>query len=420
MTYHQAVAAINNRQKFGIKPGLERITKLLSLLGNPQDQCEFIHIAGTNGKGSVAVMLQNILTASGKKTGLFTSPYVRSFTERFQIDGAEIDQGELATLTQEILPFADQIPELTEFELITAIAFLWFTRRGCDVTVLETGLGGRLDSTNVIKPPLAAVITPVSMDHMDVLGNTLEQIAREKCGIIKRGGLVICSAGQPFQVQAVIAQTAAQTNSRLITLSENEITDVSLQLDKTSLTITGLPVSVPLAGRFQITNIQTAVSTALALGIPPDAITKGLRQARHPARFELLHTNPVVILDGAHNQGGALALKETLAALAPGKKITAIMGMLKDKDTETITSILCPLFDQVFCTQPNHPRALAKEALHALCVRYCKSEALNQQQALKSAFAQTQKDGLLLVCGSLYLCADLRVPLTKSAQPRQK
>ncbi|MCI8497593.1 MAG: bifunctional folylpolyglutamate synthase/dihydrofolate synthase, partial [Clostridiales bacterium] len=271
MDYQETLRFIHSRLTFGMKPGLDRTRELCRRLGNPQDRLKMVHVAGTNGKGSVCTMLSGILQEAGYRTGLYTSPYITDFCERMQVDGAPIGHNELCRLMEQVRPVVEQMDRdgdaPTEFEVITAAAFLWFEQTGCDVVVLETGLGGRFDSTNVIGTPLASVITSISLDHTKVLGDTVEQIAFEKCGIIKPGGVTVTSAGQTQEALGVILSRAAEEQNRvhMANLSALQVRDEGLW--GSEVTFGELHVRLPLAGRHQHDNMLIAVETARALNL---------------------------------------------------------------------------------------------------------------------------------------------------------
>ena len=269
MRYDEAVSYVHSLLRFGVKPGLERMRAMMAELGNPQDKLKFAHVAGTNGKGSTCAMLAGILQASGYRTGLFTSPYVIEFRERIQINGEMIPHEAFASAMEQIKPVAERLAKRdmqpTEFEVITAAAFLYFAQVGCDIVVLEVGLGGRLDSTNIIKTPLVSVITSVSMDHMNVLGNTIEEIAAEKCGIVKRGGITVAYPEQDRRVFNILYHTAILQSNVLITQNMGDVRIEAERITGTDIVYNGLHIHIPLIGAHQVGNCMTAVLAAEAL-----------------------------------------------------------------------------------------------------------------------------------------------------------
>lgn len=419
MDYQQAVAFIHSLLKFGIKPGLERMNALLDELGHPEQSLRFVHVAGTNGKGSTCTMLSNILIDSGYKTGLFTSPYVVDFCERMQINGQMISHTDLAAevtaMRPVLLKLKEQGIQPTEFEVITAMAFHYFFEKKCDIVVLEVGLGGRLDSTNVIGCPLVSVITSVSFDHMGVLGDTLPAIALEKCGIIKQGGRTVSYPCQHPQVQTVLKDTCAARGNPLILPGLTLLHNRSETLEGLSFYYNGEAYTLPLTGRHQLYNAMTVIETAKTLAaagltVSGQTIRSGIARTVLPARMELLQADPVILLDGGHNEDCAKALDAVLHTYLPGKKLVALMGMMEDKAYDQYLSCVAPHFTEIICVSPCNPRALSADALAMAAGRYCgavcscpdiTAAAQAAMEALKSADA-------LVVCGSFYLAAEIR------------
>ncbi len=415
MTEQQALNYIHSLNRFGIKPGLDRITALLKKLGNPQNELSVIHIAGTNGKGSTATAINNIMQAAGKKTGLFISPYVLDFKERIQVNNEYITTSALCELTEVVSKAANEVGKelsdaVTEFEFITALAFLYFKQIGCDIVVLETGLGGRLDSTNVIKKPLATVITKIALDHTVVLGDTITEIAKEKCGIIKSGSHVITHFSQESDALLEITKTAEQKNADAYIVSKNDITDLKVFEFGSTFNYKGIELEVNMPGKHQVENMSVAAQTALALDIPIDAIKKGIQKTIFPARLEVLNKKPLVLLDGAHNPNGA----EALAGYLDEFKIkpVAVMGMMRDKNCEVVIQMLASGCQSVITVEvKNNDRAATKEELCKLAKKYCKdcSVADNYSSALELAKQKSaQANSAILICGSLYLASDIR------------
>lgn len=419
MTYEEAINKIASLLRFGMKPGLERIEKLLELLGSPQDQLKFIHVAGTNGKGSTCALIASVLKKSGYKTGLFTSPYVTDFCERMQINGEMIPHEDLAALVEKTFPFVEQMAQngeiITEFEFITALAMQWFAQSGCELVVLEVGLGGRLDATNVIKTPLVSVITSISLDHTAVLGNTVEQIAYEKCGIIKENGITVCYPDQPEKALEVIRGTAAKRGNRFILARRNSVTQLSANLTGTGLEYRGLLVNLPFIGEHQVKNAVTALAVLEVLRnegyhIADHSIEAGFSSASFPARLEVLSFAPLVILDGAHNPDGTAALAAAVRKYLGGRKVTAIMGMLADKDVSAAVQNLSGLFSHVLTLTPQNPRAMNAEELAAHWKSTgTQADAMGSvEEALKKALGLSGSEGAVVICGSLYLAGEVR------------
>ena len=415
MTYKESLNYIHSLNRFGIKPGLERINALLKRLGNPEGKLKCIHIAGTNGKGSTSTALANIMIAEGKKTGLFISPFVVNFRERIQINGEYIKEKDLANLTYEISKIVPEVEKevednITEFEFITALMFAYFKEQNCDVVILEVGLGGRLDSTNVITKSLASVITQIALDHIVVLGDTIEKIALEKCGIIKADCPVITTSHQNPRALPVIEKIAKDKNSPLkiahISLAEN----VKIAPYGSEFTYKGMNITVNLAGRHQIENMTAAAETALALGVSKTAIVRGIANTKFPARLEILSRSPLVILDGAHNENGA----DVLANYLDEHKLTPVtlIGMMADKNCEAVVKKIASRSKAVFAVKvEGNPRTETAENLSQIAGEYCVNSftAENYGYALSLAFQRCKKTNLpLLICGSLYLASDIR------------
>lgn len=408
MTYDNALEYIHSFLKFGSKPGLERIEALLTKLGNPQKNLRIVHVAGTNGKGSVSTMLSNIFRAEGKKTGLFTSPYIVDFCERIQIDGEMISHEKLTSLTERIKPIVEELNnegiEPTEFEIITAMAFDCYCQENCDIVVLEVGLGGLLDSTNVVEKPLASVITSISFDHTDVLGNTLTEIAEQKCGIIKNDSVTVAYPLQETEVIKKIRQTASYRNNALyvpdITLMEIE----ECTLEKTAVKYKDIELTLHLFGEHQIYNMLTAVETALRLGVDEEAIKEGVSQTHMPARVEFLDRKTV--LDGGHNESGTEMMSKVLGLF---EENVVVVSMMADKDVENSVKNLSTNARAMIATECSNPRAMKAGDLSEICKKYCDEvyEISDPYEAIDKA-TELKKDNLLAVCGSLYLASEVR------------
>ena len=419
MQYEEALSKIESLQVFGSQPGLERVKMLMTRLGNPQEKLKFIHVAGTNGKGTTCTLLASVLQSAGYSTGLFISPHVSDFRERIQVNGEMIPESALCSLVETVFPEVERMASegeiITEFELIAALAFLWFASQDCEIVVLEVGLGGRLDATNVISCPLVSVITALSLDHTKILGDTIEQIAAEKCGIIKPGGVTVCYPEQPHAALEVIRQTCTERENQLVLPSLGNLTVEKMNLSGTDFKYRGMSLHLPFLGDHQIKNAGTALAVLetlemSGLRIPEAAYREGFAASRFPARLEVLSQRPVVLLDGAHNPGGTAALAEAIRRYLPGKRIVAVMGMMEDKDVRTAVQNLSGLFDRVFTAAPESPRAMPAEKLAELWASLG-TPAVPTGSAV-SAF-RTAMEGLgteeaLVICGSLYLAGELR------------
>lgn len=417
MNYEEALSFFHSFDRFGVQPGLSRVCALLSFLGNPHRELSFVHVAGTNGKGSTVTMLSQVFRAAGHRVGLYTSPYVLCFRERIQINNEMISEDELARLAEQMQLGVAKCHENniypTEFEVVTAAAFLYFRQKNCDLVVLEVGLGGRFDATNVIGRPEVCVITSVSLDHVGILGDTAEKIAYEKAGIIKENVPVVTSKNQPQGVAEVIARQAVGKNSPLY------FADATLPLLQKKLTGTqvqwkGDALYVPFAGAHMIENaclvIQAATLCAEKWGICDEHIRTGIAAARIPARLEVLSQTPPVILDGAHNAGSTAALAQVLQDGLADKKILAVMGMMADKEVDEALHNLLPCFSYVLTATPSNPRAMSAQQLSEKINRAgTPSAACSEMRFLvQKAMQLLPQYDALVICGSLYLAADVR------------
>ncbi|MBS6874141.1 MAG: bifunctional folylpolyglutamate synthase/dihydrofolate synthase [Subdoligranulum variabile] len=431
MTTQQAIEALHALPRMGQgAPGLARMQNLCDHLGNPEKELQCIHIAGTNGKGSLAAMTSSILAAAGYKTGLTISPYVVDFRERFQIDGEMIPPRTLANLTEKVLDAIDAIEaeggeKPVEFEAVTALAFLWFAREKCDLVVLETGLGGRCDATNVVPHKLVAAITKIGYDHMEVLGDTLDKIAAEKAGIIKEGTVVVNYPDQPAEAMGPILTAAAEAHTSIITPDKDDLTLLRGKRLENRIDYGGYRAALGLPGTHQANHAAMAVEIALALwrefgyDISDDAILQGLADARMPARIEVLRRHPLLLLDGCHNPDGAKMLAATLTRADFEENLVGVLGVLADKDYKDMLSDLAPCFAKVYTVTPNCPRALSAEELQKEARFHTDAEAADSvADAIRKAVDYADENNLagVVVCGSLYLAAEARPLLLKEAE----
>lgn len=398
MKYIETLNYIHSLGAFSHKASLERITAVCQKLDNPQNKFKAIHIAGTNGKGSVSIFVSSALKAAGYKVGTFVSPYIVDFCERIQINGEYISREDLCRLSQKV---TDTNIELTEFEFITTVGFLYFSENKIDIAVLETGLGGRFDATNVIDAPLVSVITKIGFDHTAILGDTIKQIAKEKCGIIKKN-TVVTTFTQPQEALDVIKMSAP----KLIIPIKNDLNNVNVSVLGNSFTYKNINYKTNLGGKYQIENALVAIETlkSSGLGITEDNIKQGLLNAFIPARLEVLSQDPLIVIDGAHNPDGADAL---CSALKEYKNVTAIVGVMRDKNYNDVLAKTLPLCKSVICVTPNVPRALPAKELSAVARQYCENVfiAENLQDALNIA---KQNSNPTFVFGSLYLASEMR------------
>lgn len=422
MTYTEALAYIHSVTWKGSRPGLTRITELLSRLGDPQDQLKFIHVAGTNGKGSFCSMTDSILRAAGYHTGLFVSPYIKEFNERICVDGAPIGDDELAEATAIVKPHADAMADApTEFELITAIGLVHFLRKKCDVIVLETGMGGRLDSTNIIKDPLLTVITGIAMDHTAFLGDTVEKIAAEKAGIIKSGTPVLWG-GRDKAARAVIEKRATECG---VTFHATEDAPLTVREMTLSGTVAGYgewqDVRLPLLGTYQpynLANVLAAVPLLRQVGLklPDAAVREGIANARWPGRFEKMCESPLIISDGAHNPEGVDAAVDSIKTYFGEKKVLLLSGVMADKDYDGMVATLAPVAAEAFTLTPDNPRSLPAadfaEAFRRGGVPATSFDTV--EAAVRAAVSRARETGRPLVSlGSLYMYCEVSAALEK-------
>lgn len=427
MNYDEALQFIHSTYKFGSKLGLERIKRLMELLDNPQDCFKIIHVAGTNGKGSTCNLIHDVLMDSGYKTGLFISPYLEEFTERIQINKQKIDKDSLARITELV---KDKINTMvsegydhpTEFELVSAIGFKYFQEQNIDFLVLEVGMGGRFDATNVIKKPLLSVITSISYDHTEQLGNTLEKIAFEKAGIIKENSSVLIYPQAP-NITNVIKDVAKEKNAKVYEADKNNIV-------KTKSDITGqwfkylkrdvfeLPeLKINLLGEHQLLNALTALSALEIIkdkgyNISPKSVENGFSNCKHPGRFEIININPYVILDGGHNIDGIRSFTNTLKEYFKDK-VTFYFGILKDKSPEEALQLILPLAKEIYTLTPLSPRALNAAELAGLIKKYSdiKVIPLENYEDILPVIKKAGKNEIIAFSGSLYMIGNVRTLL---------
>ena len=403
MNYNETIEYIHSTPKFARTLGNELLLKLLNKLNNPQDKLNFIHIAGTNGKGSCAVMLAEILKGNGYHVGLFTSPYITCFNERIRIDGEEIPNDKLSQITTRIRKTIEKYDTpVSEFALDTAIAFEYFTEEKCDIVVLETGLGGRLDATNVIKAPFITVLMSIGFDHMQYLGDTIEEITAEKCGIIKENRPVIVYPCMNDNAVSVIKRFCAEKNAPYIQADMPRKSSRGFIYNKKEYVLS-------LGGVFQIYNAATVlkaveVLNGLGLSIKDAAVFSGLKSAKNPARFEMLECG--LIIDGAHNRPASAALCETLKAL--NKPICLCIAMMSDKDVSGVVSEFSKLSPCVIATEISMPRCAPAERISAEFYKHGISALIKKDPINAARLALSHDDKIPVVCGSLYLAAEIR------------
>ena len=425
MNYDEAIEYIHSVNWTFCKPGLSRISALCEALGHPEDSLKFIHVAGTNGKGSFCSMTASILREAGYRVGLFTSPYIVRFNERMRIDGEDISDSELAEITEKIKPICDSMQDKpTEFELITAIAFVYFSSHKCDFVVLECGLGGRLDSTNIIKTPILSVITGIALDHTAILGDTPEKIAYEKAGIIKPR-VPVMFGGEGESVTEVIRKKAEEEDATLYLASDLETSNISLDLNGATfdaLGITGLHIN--LLGRYQLRNARNALCAVKLLrkegvNISDEAVRRGLAVTVWRARFEVLSREPLVIYDGAHNREGVDALYESVMEYFGDKPLICLSGTLADKEYTHTAEIISKIATRAYTITPDNPRALSAEDF-AKCIESLGTEAYataSIAEAVALAYADAKMSDMPLICfGSLYTYGEVAKEIEKQKE----
>lgn len=410
MTIEETLRFIHCTDWKGSILGLDRMRKLLCLLDNPQDRLRYVHIAGTNGKGSTAAIIASILKESGYRTGLYTSPHLIRINERMKINGINISDKDLCKAAEAVKTAADAMKDApTEFEIITAIAFCYFASEHCDIVVLEVGLGGRLDATNVIKFPEVAVITNIGLEHTEILGSTLEEIAHEKAGIIKKGCTAVLYQ-QPPEVEKAVRDTAQKKCAEVCMVSFSALREGAETLDGQYFSWREWrDLFLPLTGEHQAKNAAVALDAISVLRekgchITDKAIRNGLRNVRWPGRLEILCHNPLFIADGAHNPQCTEILAQSLNKLLPGRRFVFLIGVLADKDYGRMIDTLVPMAEMFLCLTPDSPRALlAKDFAHAIKAKGGKATAYDSVEegiftALDASLAFP-----IICCGSLYL-----------------
>lgn len=421
MNYDQAVSYIHETKKYGSKLGLKNITKLLELLGNPQDNLSFVHVAGTNGKGSVCAYVATTLVEAGYKTGLFISPYIEKFTERIQIDLNTMKEEHLVNIVLRVkqcinLMLINKMNHPTEFEINTAIAMTYFNEQNCDIVVLETGLGGRYDSTNVIKKNEVSIITSLGLDHVSVLGNSIDKIAFEKAGIIKETCPVVIYGENDIIAIEVIKHIAFVKKSK-VTISDNKfINNLIGHEDGYTFDYKHIKgISINLRGAHQVDNAITALEALLILQqkgytIDNTQILNGLKKTKWPGRLEVLSKKPYIICDGAHNPQAAKALLKYFNMFHKGKNIIFLMGVMRNKEYDQMAAILVKEAKGVICIQANNERALPKEQLAKTCEKYCHNVLVSDtiKLGVDTAINMWEEQDVICSFGSLYLIADVK------------
>lgn len=422
MNYKEAIEFIENTGKFGINLGLLRIERLCELLGNPEKKLKVIHVAGTNGKGSTTTFISSVLKNQGYNVGIYTSPYIERFTERIKINDTEISENDVARLVNEMMPCIDVLigeglDHPTEFEIITAAAFKYFNDNNVDFVVLEVGLGGRYDATNVVTPILS-VITTISLDHVNILGDTLGKIAFEKAGIIKENIPVVIYP-QEEEAMDVLTKVINEKKAKAHFVSDIIYDIVSNTKDGIVFNAKGETeyknLKIYLLGEHQVLNAITALKSieiikSLGYEISKKAIYNGFENATWPGRFEILSENPYIVLDGGHNIQGIKALVNGAKRYFSGKKIRIVCGMLRDKNYEDMVEVLTTISSDFITVTPNNPRGLSSDELKNVIQKMGKNAiaATSIKEAVKIGFNILTSDEVLLFCGSLYMIGEAR------------
>lgn len=420
MNYSQATEYIFSFSSLKARPSLDRIKELMRLSGEPQNSFKSVHVAGTNGKGSVSTYISSVLTESGYRTGLYTSPHVVSFRERIRVDGEMISESDVARITEGLVTLVETMTEKpTAFDLITAVSFIYFKERSCDFAVLECGLGGKFDSTNIVSPELS-VLCSISLDHLGVLGNDISEITAEKCGIIKPGTPAV---SYPFRLSAdvfnpqrresaeIISKTAKEKNSRLTVADPDLITLAHSDENGTEITVGGLTLKTRLAGVHQKANILTAYTALSELsekfGITDKSIISGFLKADIPARLEKVHDDPTVIVDGGHNADCAKALRLFIENNIFTEKPTAVIAMMRDKQCDKVLEETAELFENIIVTQVSSERACGADGLAEKARLFNKAVVSEKdvRTALKKAVDLKKP---VFVFGSFYLAGEAK------------
>ena len=425
MTTQEAIAYIENYTWSTTRLGLGRTKELLEKLGDPQKRLKFVHVAGSNGKGSTCAMLDSILRAAGYRTGLYTSPYIQDFCERMRVDGENISGETLARLTERVKRIADAMDDHpSQFELVTAIAMAYFLEAGCDVVVLEVGMGGALDSTNAIDAPEVAVITNLALEHTEYLGHTLAEIAATKGGIIKRGCSVVAYPNAP-EVTDVIERICRELETPLTWADFDAIRPVADSLDGQVFDyVNQSGLQIPLLGSHQLKNAATALTVVAALRargwqIEDQAVREGLSATKWPARFEVLHRVPLFLLDGGHNPQCAEALAACVEKYLPGEKPVFLMGVLADKDFDAMLETVLRLGRRFICLTPENPRALSAGAL-CDSIREKDGEAEAAKDIPDGIRLALESGAPVVAFGSLYLAGAIRTAFPRAIKKHQR
>jgi len=420
MNGKDAIKFIEATERFRIKPGLDTVGNLLNRMGNPQESLKVIHVAGTNGKGSTSAFMESILRNAGHKVGLFTSPSLESFNERIRVNNEYISDealgeivGRIKGIIEEIEASGEESP--TEFEIVTAVAFEHFKRENVDIVVLEVGMGGRLDSTNIIKKPLVSVLVPIAIDHTKYLGTTLTEVASEKAGIIKEDTFVVVHPQEP-EAMSVIRRIAEEKNSALLEADFSKLKIKTSDINGSEIEFDGEQYAIGMIGEYQPRNASVALTVMKLLqehygmSISKEAIIEGLRTCSWQGRFEKMMDEPLVFIDGAHNMHGILGLKKTLANIKGDRKIIGVVGIFADKDVDGMLDEILPSLDAVIATEAENPRSMNSGELTAIIEGkgYAPIDGIDVENSIDVALKMADEDSLVIIFGSLFMIGKVR------------
>lgn len=419
MDYQQSREYIEDAKQYGSVLGLKNMQEMMRRLGNPQDKLSYVHVAGTNGKGSVIAYLYSVLSNAGYRIGRYISPAIYSYRERMETAGCPVSREKFAEYVTRVADVIENmekagLPHPTPFEIETAVAFLFFADENCDLVLLEVGMGGNLDATNIVSNVLTAVITPISMDHQEFLGNTLREIAEKKAGIIKPGCTVVL-AGQEEEVRETIRQTAGSMGAEVFEAGPADVSVEHADIWGQRFFFEGEEYEISLSGEHQAGNAAVALKTLSCLGDKGFPTTmeqrkKGLKETKWPGRFSVIHKSPLFIVDGAHNPGAARVLAQSVCRYFSGKNVYYIIGMFKDKDYDTVLKLTCPYAKKIWTIEtPDNPRALpARELARAAAKRHPYVEAAESiDDAVEKAFHEAKEEDVILAFGSLSFLGEL-------------
>ena len=413
MNYQETLEYIDELKILGSKPGLSRVTELAGLMGNPQNDLKIIHVTGTNGKGSTCSMIESVLINAGYKTGKFSSPWIEKINEYICIGANPLTDSDFAKAVTDVKVFADKMADRpTEFEIITVAAFTWFKKQKCDIVIMETGMGGLGDATNIVETPLLSVITNVAIDHTKFLGNSISEIAENKSGIIKEGCPVLFG-GDDEKALKVIEKTANDKKAELFTTDKPDV--LSSEISGSRFEYRGLEVEIPLAGEYQPQNAATAIDaidilSSCGFDISDQNISEGLKNVRWKGRFEVLSKHPLFLFDGGHNMQGILYSVMSIKKYF-GEKVNILTGVLADKEYEKMAAVLAAVAENVFTVTPDNPRALHAEKYAQVFLKkgikavFCESVEEGVEKALELSKKENRP---LIAIGSLYMYKDIK------------